>query len=115
MEADQIPTRRDKKRADEIQRRVDGGQVGDVQEGETSNAQRPTSNAELRGEKTLIGGFDFVGGDNEGDLGDGIVFAQEFAGGFDGDPGRLCDRITVGAAADRGEGDSADVVLDSSA
>src|SRR4051794_14023107 len=79
------------------------------------NVQRRTSNVELREEKLLVGSFYFVARHDEGDFGDGIVFAQEFAGGFDRDPGRLSDRVTVGAAADRGEGDSADVVLDSSA
>src|SRR3954464_2538218 len=84
----------------------------DMERGKTSNAERPTSNVELGGEKALVGGFDFVAGNDEGDFGNRVVFAEEFARGLDGDLGGVGDRVAVGAAADGGERDGADVILD---
>src|SRR3954463_1241231 len=80
--------------------------------GKTSNAQRPTSNVELGGEKTLVGGFNFGGRNDEGDGGDRIAFVQEFVGDFDGDRGGVGDPVAGGAATDGGEGDRPHSVLE---
>src|SRR5437764_11658485 len=63
----------------------------------TPNVQRPTSNSE----KPLIRFVDLVAGNDEGDLFDGIVFAQKCRCRIDRDFGGGGDRIAICATTDR--------------
>src|ERR1700748_1986441 len=48
------PAHRNKNRADEIQRRIDGRQVSDLQEGGTSNVQGSTSNVQFQKDRARL-------------------------------------------------------------